>query len=93
MGQYWRNQRSQSSVQLQSRAGWGSNDGTEALNGRESLERLGDGGGYPDLELGGETSEQQRDDMFLQTMIKSASLDRRSCVEKSLGQTGFKRDV
>ena len=67
--------------------------GTEDLNGRESLERLGDRGGHPDLELGGETSEQQRDDMFLQTMIKSASLDRRSCVEKSLLQTGFKRDV
>lgn len=67
--------------------------GTEALNGRESLERLGDRGGHPDLELGGETSEQQRDDMFPQTMKKSASLDRRSCVEKSLGQTGFKRDV
>lgn len=25
--------------------------GTEALNGRESLERLGDRGGHPDLEL------------------------------------------
>ena len=38
--------------------------GTEALNGRESLERLGDREGHPDLELGEETSQQQRDDMF-----------------------------
>ena len=67
--------------------------GTEALNGRESLERLGDREGHPDLELGEETSQQQCDDMFSQTMKKSVSLDRRSCIEKSLGQTGFKRDV